>query len=124
MRHLLFVYGTLKQGFHNHHCLGPNATLVSDNAAILRFKMRSLGGFPAIYETGEVKDSIKGELYEVDDIGFKQCDRLEGYPSFYNRKLVDVSNIVDNTMNIDKAWVYYMDRDPGGPLVENGVWKR
>lgn len=118
MKHTLFVYGTLKRGFHNHRCLGDNATYLGE-AVLPGYRMYSLGGFPAIAE-GE--GEVQGELYEIDDAGFKSCDRLEGYPSFYNRSEVAVL-ICRESEAYQTAWVYHFDKAPNRPIVKDGIWK-
>ena len=127
MSHILFVYGTLKQGFHNHHCLGDNARFLGIGV-LPGFQMYHLGGFPAIapWEPSATQEfqtaehwKIHGELYEVDDKGFKSCDRLEGYPDFYNRTQVKV--ITEH--GTITAWVYHFDKAPKAPLVKDGNWK-
>lgn len=118
-KHTLFVYGTLKRGFHNHACLGNNPTYLGE-AVLPGYQMYSLGGFPAI---ALGKGEVKGELYEVDDVGFKHCDRLEGYPNFYNRSQVLVHHPMDEQKVKFEAWVYHFDKAPKAPLIKDGVWR-
>lgn len=121
MKHTLFVYGTLKRGFHNHVCLGDNATYLGE-AVLQGYQMFHLGGFPAIAK-GE--GEVIGEVYEIDDASFKRCDRLEGYPSFYNRSQVEV--IYDNDAGEERemtAWVYHFDKAPKSRLIKDGIWRK
>lgn len=119
-KHTLFVYGTLKRGFHNHVCLGQNATFIGE-ADLHGWKMYSLGGFPAIAQGDGI---VQGEVYEVDDDGFQRCDRLEGYPSFYNRSEVEPVISDNGHIKLVKAWTYHFDKSPrGAPLVKDGIWK-
>lgn len=90
MKHLVFVYGSLKRGFGNHFVLGDSTykgTLVTrDN-----FTMYSFDAFPAIK-----KDThglpILGELFEVSDKILKDLDTLEGHPTFYKRQPLALSD--------------------------------
>jgi len=102
----IFVYGTLKKNYHNHYIIEDQTyigkgVLSKEN----RFKMVSVGSFPAIVPTpvGEAKD-IEGEIWEVDENGFKKVDILEGFPTFYWR---DQFNI-DTEDRRHLCWVYYI----------------
>jgi len=78
---LVFVYGSLKKGFHNHRilerseCVGRGSV---DNA-----NLYSLGSFPALVNGGGV---VKGEVYEADEETMSRLDTLEGHPNFYRRE--------------------------------------
>lgn len=103
------VYGSLKEGFGNHRLLTTSEKVGED--WVDGWTMYSLGGFPAIVE-GD--GSIKVEIYEVDDETFSRLDRLEGYPSFYDRKKVETSE--------GAAWIYYHHTPPAREIVESGEW--
>lgn len=95
----LFVYGTLKKGHRNHHVLGPDARLIG-SAIAEGMTMHKGPGFPyAVFKDGK---HIVGELYVLPDL--VACDRLEGYPHHYLRKLVTV--LVEDSFE-EKAWIYY-----------------
>lgn len=114
MSHLVFVYGSLRQGMGNHRVLG-NARFLG-NAEIEGWTMVSLGAYPAIYRDEDNETPVKGEVYECDDLTFGRLDRLEGYPNFYNRCQVATA--------YGDAWVYffadapragrYLSKVPGG----------
>ncbi|NIP41348.1 MAG: gamma-glutamylcyclotransferase, partial [candidate division Zixibacteria bacterium] len=77
------------------------------------YTMYSLGGFPAVELSGTT--AITGEVYEVDDQTFANLDRLEGYPSFYNRIMIDTEH--------GEAWMYYIeDCSRFSDVVKNGTW--
>ena len=76
---LIFVYGTLKKGFHLHHYLDGvkfiDATMTRENA----YDLEAIGGedvspFPAMIPG---KFHITGELYDVPDKILKVLDKLE-----------------------------------------------
>ena len=114
----VFVYGTLKRGFPNHRVMQHAKAEFIGEATLAGFTMLDLGPFPALIQRegktpyGEL---IRGEVYEVADIG--PLDRLEGYPSFYNRK-----NVV--TEQGDLCWVYFQDvkQLTGRSVVTDGTW--
>lgn len=111
---LVAVYGSLRKGLHNHQLLAQATQL--GTATIGGFKMYSMGGFPFItHEDATPSDTITIEVYEVTPIEMRRLDNLEGYPSFYNRELVDTK--------FGKAWIYFIDGDKEGyPPVSNGDW--
>lgn len=80
----LFVYGTLKKGYANHHVL-DGAKFVC-NASMPNAVLYSLGGFPGLQTTENSNDVVTGEVYEIDEAILKRCDRLEGHPDFYKRQ--------------------------------------
>lgn len=98
--HLVFVYGSLKRGFTNHRVIGYDARFIATTCTVSRkFKMVSLGPFPAVYPNG--KWAIEGELYEVDDITLESLDLLESNGYLYEREevLLETGDI---------AWMYVL----------------
>ena len=85
---LIFVYGTLKEGFGNHawYLKGKSKKIGSCKTSP-HHSMISLGGFPGVIY-GEGHTAIKGEVYEIDEETSAAIDGLEGYPTFYNKTKV------------------------------------
>lgn len=107
----VFVYGTLKQGFSNHHWMLEAGGKLICEASLFGFEMYSLGAFPAaVPGIGR----IEGEVYEVEDISI--LDTLEGYPHFYNRTLAETQEGL--------AWVYFLERNQISKqhIIPNGRW--
>lgn len=114
---LVAVYGSLKKGFGNHVLLEDAEFLGED--WIPGWDMYSLGGFPAITPSHRLrcldKNDTKIEVYLVNEKEFISLDRLEGYPSFYNRTKVHT--------HYGEAWIYFMSEPPKyGELIKEGVW--
>ena len=111
---LVAVYGSLRKGLHNHVLLEQAEFLGTGTVA--GFKMYSMGGFPFItHDDATQDDTIQIEVYSVTPREMLSLDQLEGYPSFYNRELVDTP--------YGKAWIYYIDGEVQGhaPVI-NGDW--
>jgi len=112
---LVYVYGTLRQGEINHtrflRGLEPITT-----QHIGGFSMYTRGAFPIVVPSDNTNDIVV-ELYEVSAGTMKNLDRLEGYPHFYNRKIVKTPDGRD-------AWIYYLERRPhgGDTHIESGDW--
>jgi len=101
------VYGSLKKGFGNHRLLS-DSTLIGRGSTDTTYDMISLGGFPGLVEGN---NHIQVEVYEVtEDKLLHSLDRLEGYPSFYNRELIDIS--LDNGSKCT-AWIYHLKNKQG-----------
>lgn len=110
------VYGSLREGLHNHRVLGGSECLGTDK--LKGFSMFSLGSFPFITPEEEESPEIAVEVYEVNESVFASLDRLEGYPSFYDRKEVDTIH--------GKCWIYFIeetDERRKDSKIESGDWK-
>ncbi len=114
MLHPVFVYVSLKKGFHNQNFL-QTATFVGEEK-LLDYKMYSLGNFPGIIYAPQTGKNIQGELYLCNTTIIRALDRLEGHPNFYERAFLTLASG-------RKAWVYIYKLDwESLPLVESGVW--
>lgn len=63
-------------------------------------------------------EEVHGVLWELTDAHLKALDELEGYPFYYDRKYVKVSNPDNFFADVDNVLVYYMqagheDSTPG-----------
>ena len=107
----VFVYGTLRNGFHNHFIMNPTFNL-GKGLTKEKYAMYE-SGIPFLVED-EPLVRITGELYMVDQTTFEILDILEGHPKWYTRKKVDV--IVEGEDH--KAWVYFNEKQ--GTLIKTG----
>jgi gamma-glutamylcyclotransferase (GGCT)/AIG2-like uncharacterized protein YtfP len=92
----IFVYGTLKKKHGNHGVLGNSTFLGEAVTNSKEFTMYD-GGFPFVSDYPNDPDnagSIVGELYETDNKSIlANLDRLEGVPSLYVKREVDVTTL-------------------------------
>ena len=117
----VFVYGTLKKGFGNHHLLAGCEYLgpctLGDNYAMV-----SLGWFPGVVSNDNVVGTIQGEVYRIPEEVLFSLDILEGHPDFYKRERVPVT-YGDNVQK--NAWIYLLNGaylDSGMGRIANGNW--
>lgn len=128
----IFVYGTLKPGFHNYHryCAGHT---VQEQLALVNGTLYDLPvGYPGL-TIGP--DWIKGYLlsFPVDltEQILTQLDQLEGYSphqsaclNYYERRWTDVFS--PDYQRLGQAWCYYMENATvqrlGGMLIPDGEW--
>jgi len=123
--HRIFVYGTLKQGFGNHHRVFGGYD-IKITPAFTKGKLYDLGWYPAM-TVGT--DKVFGELIEFDNPDIlKRVDYLEGFKgvnhphNYYERQEVDV--FVGDDMV--KGWVYFLSDEQveryNGNRLTTGVW--
>ena len=84
---LLFVYGTLRRGGPNHPRLA-GARLVGEGTTVERLAL-FVGDFPYLAAAPAVH-RVRGEVYAVDAALLAAIDRLEGHPTWYERRPVAV----------------------------------
>nr|WP_256438930.1 gamma-glutamylcyclotransferase family protein [Synechococcus sp. CCY 9618] len=77
---MVFVYGTLKRGFCNHHWLAGCS--FEGEAAIEGLVLHDLGPFPMAIPGG---GAVWGEVFRLMGEALARLDRLEGYPRLYDR---------------------------------------
>jgi len=115
---LVAVYGSLRQGLHNHRLLESSNYLGDFNTEPI-YSLYSLGSFPGLKENGNT--SVVMEVYEVTEAVARNVDSLEGYTPGGNNTFYD-------KISIETPWgtasVYtYVNELPQSSLVESGDWK-
>lgn len=101
-RHLVFVYGSLKQGYGNYRHFLTRSEFVGPAVTVEPvYTLISLGGFPGVLKDGE--NAIFGEVYRVDDRVFQSLDHLESNGSMYQREQIQVAG-QDGEVHL--AWIY------------------
>lgn len=108
----VFVYGSLKSGFHNHALLAASRYLGTFTTPAL-YTMYNLGEFPAVAKDGGT--AIYGEVYEVSHETLTLLDRLEGHPEWYCRSLI--------TTDYGDSYIYLIQENTAAfEQVKDGVW--
>ncbi|WP_428774954.1 gamma-glutamylcyclotransferase family protein [Vibrio sp.] len=111
MQHLVFVYGTLRQGESNHHYM-QSAQLLGLHETQPEYALYDLGPYPAVIEGHH---AIQGEVYLVDSETLAELDKLEDVPVEYRRELIDTP--------YGQAWIYlYQDSAHLDSLIASGDW--
>lgn len=112
----VFVYGTLKSGFYNHHHLSK-AKFLGEYYTPPKYAFYDLGYYPAM--TNENKRiSVKGEVYQVDKNTLRELDLLEGVPELYQRIMLRCGKY-------GQCYTYIMNKVPSNvPLILNGEWDK
>ena len=90
MTHDVFVYGTLKRGFHNHPAMEGAEFLGSGTTAVRLPLVADEYFIPYLLNREGEGEHVRGEVYRVDDAVFAKLDRLENYPAYYDRQQLQV----------------------------------
>ena len=122
--HLVFVYGTLMKGHHNHYLVEKSKYLGRARTFRDEYVMYTARAFPVTAEVGkEAGEYVFGECYAVNNDTMMNLDHLENNGSMYTRKEIRVKLMdqhVDQnirTSKLEKAWCYL-----GSSLEDNGYW--
>jgi gamma-glutamylaminecyclotransferase len=109
MKHLVFVYGTLKRPYGNNRLL-DTSNFVSAGVTVSPFLMRTTFGYPVVFRGSQAQRypnyPIEGEVYETTDTVLHSLDRLEGHPNWYVRDKVTVD--IQNVEAVE-SWMYFGD---------------
>ena len=110
---LVFVYGTLKQGFHNAEWM--EGQYMCAGVTLDRFVMYSNGSYPPITpdESGTL---VIGEVYVCDENAMEQLDTLESNGYLYTREERDIVTLAGTV----RAWIYIFNHEHTGHEVVSG----
>ena len=111
---IIFVYGTLRSGFHNHSLL-YNSKLIGKGKTKDKYALYSFG---VPFLVNEPVTQVIGEVYSVSDKTLKHIDSLEMHPNWYKRKLISI--MVNNQEYI--AWAYFNVKQ--GNLIKSGDYEK
>lgn len=76
--HLIFVYGSLKRGEHNHAHLGRTALFLGEARSVAGYRLFDLGSYPGLVVWPEDRDGVTGELWSIDAPTLAHLDEFEG----------------------------------------------
>lgn len=94
---VLFVYGTLKRGGYNHHWLGEAKFL---KKATVKGRLL-VNGIPYLFHG---RNTIKGELYKVQNDVFEAVKAMEERAGYYT-SYEEVSNYMAYVFRVhDRYW--------------------
>lgn len=111
---IVFVYGSLKKGYYNHHYLSGSKYL--GEAILNDYGLIDLGRYPGII--AQKGCDVEGELYEINAETKAKIDELEEEGSLYACVSLDVR------MNhqMVKANVYLYLLEDGIPIFQQTKW--
>jgi gamma-glutamylcyclotransferase (GGCT)/AIG2-like uncharacterized protein YtfP len=102
---LIFVYGSLKQGYALHYLLESQRSLGNATTKPV-YRLFDLGSYPGLVEWPEGL-AIHGEVYQVDADCLQRLDEAEGVAEgYYARRSVSLQTPFD-AHNVD-AWFWLL----------------
>ena len=121
MEHLVFVYGTLKQGFRNFH-INHGRRLPGDFVTVRPQALLIVGEYwlPWLLQESrespgrdEVSPHVIGQVFAVDEAGLAEMDKLEQIDEegWYLRRRIEVRPRGDETAPVLTPWVYFGSRE-------------
>ena len=131
MKTNIFVYGTLRQQFGNHHFLST-ARFLGDALTQSKYVMHASSSIPFVSQSQAVSQ-IVGEVYEVDAQTLANLDRLEGCrviaeeplqfdaSSWYTREQVSVRWAVGGECLT--VWMYFNEHETRHAIIPTGDFK-
>jgi gamma-glutamylcyclotransferase (GGCT)/AIG2-like uncharacterized protein YtfP len=126
---LVFVFGTLKKGYHNHRRFLSAAELLGEAVSTENNYVMQDVGFPTLWQNGKLSKKtgyVAGEIYRVSPELLKACDRLESNGRMYTREEREFR--VGSETQTTTAWVYLwmLERNntPIKPVDGVLVWDR
>ena len=134
MEHKLFTYGTLRVDEPNSEIIKTHSKFQETCITVKKYIMvtQTSKSFPFIFpsefwpEMADKAINIVGDVYDVDELGVKRCDKLEGHPTWYERTKIEVKNITGRLFEVEaylltKESFDYLNKDK--ILFLNGDWK-
>lgn len=115
---LIFTYGTLMSGLHNHHFL-KNSKFIARAHTQIPYVMYGRG-IPYVSKE-EHRYPITGELYEITADQLDSIDILEGHPNFYKREEIPV---IQEDGQETVAWIYFCNPHPAAKKLEQGDYRK
>ncbi|WP_158279270.1 gamma-glutamylcyclotransferase family protein [Azospirillum humicireducens] len=121
---MLFVYGSLRRGFHNHSYL-QGTRFFGEGRTRPEFDLVDLGDFPAMVRPGRFH--VQGEIYQVNRRTLDEVDLVEGNGIFYER----IAEMIFTRTGEVECWLYVLiEPDTGSkpiaPLPDGvtKIWRR
>jgi gamma-glutamylaminecyclotransferase len=110
MPHLLFVFGTLKEGHPNFH-INKGRRIPGDFVTAQAHPLFIVGPrlLPWLLERPGQGLPVIGQLFEADDAALALMDELERIddPLWYQRRLIDVRPVDLPAAPPRRVWVYF-----------------
>jgi gamma-glutamylcyclotransferase (GGCT)/AIG2-like uncharacterized protein YtfP len=108
--HLVFVYGTLRQGEVNHDLLATSE-FIGGHVTEPKYELQDLGEYPGLISGSS---SIVGEVYRIDEQTLAKLDILEDVPIEYRREVIDTP--------YGPAYYYIYQGQVQGRDIDGGDW--
>ena len=102
---IVAVYGTLKKNYSNYHHYLSGSTYVGSGETVDKYPL-IISGLPYVMSKKGVGHNVDVDVFLVSQSKLKELDGLEGHPSWYERKKIQVLMDEGSVMN---SWLYFND---------------
>lgn len=99
------VYGTLKKNYSNYYHYLKSSTHVGSGETKDKYPL-VISGLPYVMNKKGVGHNVDVDVFLVSQSTLKQIDSLEGHPTWYERKKIQI--LMDNG-GVMTAWLYFND---------------
>jgi gamma-glutamylaminecyclotransferase len=112
MKDKIFVYGSLKEHFHNNNIL-CDSKLIGKYKTKNKYAMFSEVNRRFPYVIKEIEHSnINGEVYEISSNNIlKRMDNLNKVPKDYKREKIIVFNDNSKDKKEEEVWIYFSSKN-------------
>ena len=86
---LVAVYGTLKKGYSNYQRYLRSSNYIGSGVTAKKYPL-IINGLPYLMEEEGKGYNVKVDVFSVTDNTLRDLDRLEGHPTFYQRKETEI----------------------------------
>jgi len=117
--HLVFVYGTLKRGAHNHAVLAGQ-TLVAAARTVPGYRLYVVADYPGMVKDAADRVGVAGEIWSVDDKALARLDAFEGVPEQLYRRAPIPLQPPHDTQPVDGY--LYLRNVRGRRILTDGNW--
>jgi gamma-glutamylaminecyclotransferase len=110
MHTLLFVYGTLKEGFANSH-INEATRVRGEFETASRFPLFVIGEYyiPWLIDREDEGHHVRGHLFDADSHALTRMDELEmlGELGWFTRRRILVRQSLPSSTTVQEAFVYF-----------------
>ena len=103
---LIAVYGTLKKGYSNYNHYLTGSKYVGKGETKDKYPL-VVSGLPYLIEERGQGFNVEVDVFKVSASVLAELDRLEGHPTWYRRKQIDIQ-MKDKVL---KCWIYFNLRE-------------
>ena len=101
--HVVAVYGTLKKGHGNYYNYLSDSKMLGSGTTRDKYPL-VIQGLPYLVENKGVGHNVEVDVFKVSSEVFSSLDRLEGHPTWYQRKQIPIKMNDGKTIT---AWIYF-----------------
>ena len=115
LEYIVFVYGSLKQGFSGHEHL-EGAPFIGKATTVDKYMLTS-NRYPLLSKSQQLC-YVKGECYSISKKILDRLDEYEEVPQYYTRDVIQVT--MDSTKELKDVFAYFCEIELGQTIHHDG----